>query len=195
MSQHLQRILPILLIASAVQCIFLMWSTEGIGSQLLYVLVYLVLLGLPLIRYSYLSEKALIMLLVTGSLGGLGMITGAMIDAFLDNPLRFNHSNMHNLDSGNTSLINWSNGLMLAICIPSCWHLCPHCKNPLSDILSHTISTISMFIGMLIAGNLLVNFSGELSSLGGMHLAMLAGMLAGTAVITPLSLILTPSTV
>ena len=52
-----------------------------------------------------------------------------------------------------------------------------------------------MFIGMLIAGNLLVNFSGELSSLGGMHLAMLAGMLAGTAVITPLSLILTPSTV
>jgi hypothetical protein len=193
----------------------------GIAAQVLLLLALagaparwaacaLALLGAVLIGLSARLSRAqprplLEMLLVTGGLGGLGMLVGSMLDASGATPGTGVMPPCHVAAAPHAVLampwlgfdlvpsLSWMNGLMLLACVGGCLLLCPRqvpCRP--SDYLGLCTTQGILSIGMLLG----MSFGGRLGSsplarafgdAGGMHLAMLGGMLLGAAAVWPLT--------
>ena len=145
------------------------------------------------------------MLLVTGSLGGLGMLVGSMLDASVATPRIGVMPSCHVAAAPQALLamprlgfdlvpsLNWMNGLMLLACVGGCLLLCPRrvpCQA--SDCLglctTQGILSVGMLLGMSLGGRLGSSLLGRaFGEAGGMHLAMLGGMLLGAAIVWPLT--------
>lgn len=144
------------------------------------------------------------MLLVTGSLGGLGMLSGSALDATLATPGASTMPSCHAAMGSHAALatrglavdlvpaLNWMNGLMLLACVGGCTLLCPPRGNCPSDTLgrfkTHMILSVGMLLGMPLGGQLGGSLLGRLfGEEAGAHLAMLAGMVFGVAAVWPLT--------
>ena len=126
-------------------------------------------------RYRYLD-----FVLVTLSVGGLGMVLGQWLDLQIS-PMHHAHiASQHSWQH----LFSCQTGLMLVFCIFACEVLCSHhCANlsVRKRILGSFECHVSMLAGMFIGGYLLVPALAALikTSLLSMHLSMLMGMVAG----------------
>lgn len=152
------------------------------------------------------------MTLVTLTLGGLGMLCGAVIDdhqatkasvAPIEDdarapeaalpPCHAAFAEAHAADPepdaprSHAWLLSWMNLLMLATCVPACLLLC-RC----AGLWVHGASGLGMFVGMIAGGAWL---GPKLAPWCGpslaAHLSMLAGMTIGTAIAAAVSLRLT----
>ena len=180
MSDHLKHILPVLVIAALAQCSLLATGDGDPAENALAAGACLAVIALPAVFYRRVSERTVTMLFVTGAVGGLGMLVGALIDKSLGAPLPC----CHGVSAGAGSVFNWMNGLMLTACISGCWILCPRCRDRRHEFLSHLTCALGMCVGMILGGRLLGSlWQTPLGADGGMHVAMLIGMLAGVAAI------------
>ncbi len=127
-------------------------------------------------RFRYLD-----FVLVTTSVGGLGMVLGKWLDLQIT-PMHHAHiAGQHNWQH----LLSFQTGLMLVFCIAACEILCSHhCANLTvrERILRSFKCHVSMLAGMFVGGYLLVPALSALiktSPLLNMHISMLMGMVAG----------------
>ena len=157
-------------------------------------------------------QPLLEMLLVTGSLGGLGMLVGSTLDASVATPRIGVMPSCHVAAAPHALLampwlgfdlvpsLNWMNGLMLLACVGGCLLLCPRrvpCQPSgyLGLCTTQGILSIGMLLGMSFGGRLGSSPLGRaFGEAGGMHLAMLGGMLLGAAVVWPLTKVGLPRT-
>lgn len=117
------------------------------------------------------------MLLATACFGGGGMFVGTLIDLSLSVPVPPCHGATGTADLG--TFTNWMNGLMLAGCAPGCWVVCARRDRLWKELLQHVLAGVAMWLGMFAGGRLLAPSLVAFGAVGGMHLAMLAGMLVG----------------
>jgi len=130
-------------------------------------------------------------LIVTATLGGAGMAIGSSIDSwqaeraitavFPNHPERcaaVTDVHLH-LDLGSFLGSAMTLG-MLALCVPGCLLLCGDARDSgrVERALQHVGCTLAMLAGMWIAGRY---GHDVVAPIAGMHLTMLGGMVAGTA--------------
>jgi hypothetical protein len=119
-------------------------------------------------RLTRLCSAALDMTLI----GGMGMAAGALIDS------RIHPFFTCPLCNANT-LVTWSNGLMLLFCLAGCRVVSAIArKSATGKLCADCFCMMSMCLGMVI-GHLLLRRLFASCDITTMHLAMLAGMLAG----------------
>ncbi|MBV1859631.1 MAG: hypothetical protein KUG77_14555 [Nannocystaceae bacterium] len=127
-------------------------------------------------------------MLATACFGGGGMFVGSLIDLLLAAPVPPCHRGVFVLELG--AVTNWMSGLMLIGCASGCWILCPRRDGLLLELLQHALAAVAMWLGMFAGARALgPSFTG-LGVVGGMHLAMLAGMLVGVGAFQSVGLLL-----
>lgn len=184
--------------------------TNSAGAPAKWAACALALLGGAMVcltaRLSRTQPRPLLeMLLVSGSLGGLGMFVGSMLDAGAVVPRSGVVPPCHAavapqallampwLGFDLVSNMNWMNGLMLVACVGGCMLLCPRrvpCqpRDYLARCATQGILSVGMLLGMSLGGRLgSAPLGRTFGASGGMHLAMLGGMLLGTALVWPLT--------
>ncbi|HEV7586880.1 MAG TPA: hypothetical protein VGO40_02025 [Longimicrobium sp.] len=117
--------------------------------------------------------------------GGLGM---AMADAFASPAAHAGAGMAH----AHAEFVSWPipAAAMLAVCVPAClWTCAPLCGGgPLRRSLAHGAVALGMLGGMAAAGVVLAPaLAPMVGAVGGMHVAMVLGMAAGTAAVLPLT--------
>lgn len=147
------------------------------------IVVLLVFAGAVVLARRIERRPLLGILLVTGCVGGLGMLVGGTIDARLATsdvrPL------CHAESGPSFALVSWMNGLMLLACVPACALLCPPCRGVRRWVI-HVACTVGMLFGMVVGGSALgPALAHGLGARAGMHLAMVLGMVAGVAFAWP----------
>lgn len=176
------RLRRCVLTAASVQCAWLCIGSDGaLPWRVLLGVMCAVLLIAPLFFRRHELQTGPAMALVSGGLGGLGMLCGTLLDrlgaAFVVPPC---HAAMSGMIGAQAS---WMNGLMFAACIPSCLWLCPVCGCWLSRVYVHAVTVLGMFAGMQLGSRVLWRLAGSARWArysGSMHLAMLVGMMFGT---------------
>lgn len=126
---------------------------------------------------------------VTLSLGGLAMVAGGLLDGPVlgaqaarstdAGHAHVGHAHVAHAHAGLSHLLSWATVSMLAICVPACRLLCPGGR---ARTACHALGALGMLAGMAVFGHLLGPTLGSwlgASALGD-HIAMLAGMTAGT---------------
>lgn len=170
-----------MLAAAAPQCAWLLAAGGGsLGWRVLATLGCVGLLVAPLVVRSVELQGGRAMALVAGSLGGLGMLCGTLLDQLGPGAVPPCHAA---LARAFWPQLNWMNGLMFATCVPGCIWLCPLCGRLRGRVLVHAVSALGMFLGMVLGARVLAALAGGARWArysGCMHLAMLAGMMLGT---------------
>ena len=178
----LRRLRRCVIAAAAPQCVWLVVAGGGTWSlRALLALICGLLLLVPFARTGRRLHGSLAMPLVSGSLGGFGMLCGTLLDQYASG---------HVVPACHAALahnfwpeLNWMNGLMFAACVPGCLWLCPLCGSAYKRAFVHVTAALCMFAGMTLGGLGLVQLAGDWSWArysGSMHVAMLVGMMLGT---------------
>ncbi len=126
------------------------------------------------------------MLLVMAGVGGLGMLVGSWVDAWLAPPMAMAHGGMHHHAASAWAMVpTFMTGVMLAAAIPAAVALtrCAElARTSLRRFLStHVVGNAVMVVAMVWVGHWLGPALGGLtgSPVVGHHLAMLLGMVVG----------------
>lgn len=187
----MKRLLPIALLASGLQGLLLYWGVEAGAGNGLAAVVCLALLGGALYARHWqlrVATRPIVVtssVVVTGSLGGLGMMLGGFVDSAVSDALPLCHAAAAALGQRG-SIFNWMNGLMLAFCVLGCRVFCSRCDSRRKEIALHIRSSAGMLIGMVFLGQWLgPRLQGPLGAWEGMHVAMLLGMMIGAWVVDP----------
>lgn len=144
------------------------------------------------------------LIIVTISIGGLGMLLGGMLDATLtvptDDPTLATLPPCHRellVESApapsTTALLTWMNAAMIVACVLGCTLLCEGCRcaSRWAAWGVHVLVTIGMIIGMPVGAWLLgPSLVERLGAALGAHVAMVVGMAGGVGLSWPLARLL-----
>ena len=151
------------------------------------------------------ARPLLEMLLVTGSIGGLAMLLGSMLDVHFATAGTETRPSCHAAVGSSAVLgmpglgfdlvpaLNWMNGLMLVACVGGCVFLCSprgNCQfgNYFDRCKTHVLLAVGMLLGMPFGAHFGSSLLGRaFGEVAGMHLAMVGGMLLGVTMVWPLT--------
>ncbi len=124
-------------------------------------------------------------LLATGAFGGVAMLAGGWLERVLVPPPAA-HAMHHPPAHAHAAIWSLSTALMLTVCLPFCVWVCRracHAGSRPGRLASHAGVCVAMLGGMLLGGRIGSPWlAGALGPAAAAHLAMLGGMVGGTAV-------------
>ncbi|MBL4673543.1 MAG: hypothetical protein JKX81_14885 [Arenicella sp.] len=190
---------PTIVLAGCIQIVWLLWvsNPEPAMSILVSLLIVLFLLGHWYVRRQNGITTQATLGFVAFTLGGLGMLVGASIDAYLlaqelcissgRAPLELVYLHHQNGPGG---LNNFAIFGMLLFCIAACQVFCPHVASSNYQLVCrHFLASIVMVSTMLALGALLLFIIEILNlavlsqmGLGLHHLSMCIGMALGASI-------------
>jgi hypothetical protein len=188
---------PIIVLASCIQIVWLLWANNPTPTKsiIISLLILLFLLGHWYVRQENGPLIQAPLSYVVFALGGLGMLVGANIDAYLlaqelcissgRAPLELVYRHQH----GSGGLNNFSILGMLLFCIAACQIFCPHIASSNYQLVCrHFLASVVMVSTMYMLGALLLFVIDLLNlaessqmNLGMHHYSMCIGMALGAS--------------
>ena len=168
----ISHLIPLSLLFQILLALYL----NPISSTLLLVIILFISLYLIQSSTLFKANQILYCSLISLSLGGAGMLLGAIADQWIGNSGHLHHHEF--------TLLNFSTLLMLAACIPACWATCKQKhthQNQFEQIMLHSCGTTMMVIGMYFSHHYFSHslMGSDLPALLQSHILMLPGMVLG----------------